>query len=314
VDLAKKLIRLSGPVLFLFILARIELSRTAELLSAIDLQVLLAVLALYPFLILLKTWRWRMLLRQQGVNYGLIPAFAVYNSSLAVGYVTPGRLGEFVKALFLRTDTGVTLGRAFSSVLLDRLLDLYLLLVTAAVCALLFAVPQRLLGMSLTILLAGALGPLVIFVPAVNRRLVALAARASAHFTPAKYEEDVARSLDDFQRGLEELLTAKLFTSLLLTILAYAVFYLQCYLLALALGFPLSYAYAAYSVSLASLLALLPVSISGLGVRDAAFIALLQPVGLTTEMAVSYSLLTLVVFNVFGGAIGAIAWIVKPLR
>ena len=96
--------------------------------------------------------------------------------------------------------------------------------------------------------------------------------------------------------------------------MAYAVFYLQCYLIALALRLPLSYAYAAFCVSIASLLALLPISISGLGVRDATFLALLLPLGVTAELAISYSLLILLVFNVFGGALGAIAWFSKPLR
>jgi len=76
----------------------------------------------------------------------------------------------------------------------------------------------------------------------------------------------------------------------------------------------LSYAYAAFCVSIASLLALLPISISGLGVRDATFLALLLPLGVTAELAISYSLLILLVFNVFGGALGAIAWFMKPLK
>lgn len=312
-NLSRKLIRLLGPALFLFILYNIDISRTAELLRAARFRVLLAVLALYPCLVLLKAWRWRMLLRQQQVDYGLIPAFVVYNSSLAVGYVTPGRLGEFVKALYLREDTGMTIGKAFSSVLLDRILDLYLLLATAAVGTLLFAVPQHILSVALTILVVVGLAPLVILVPPVNRRLVELVARASSRLTPARYRDAVALTLDGFQRGIGELLTAKLWLPLLVTILAYAVFYCQCYLISLSLGFSFSYAYAAYSVALASLLALLPVSISGLGLRDAAFIALLGAVGLTPEMAVGYSLVILLAFNIFGGALGALAWIMKPL-
>ena len=113
---------------------------------------------------------------------------------------------------------------------------------------------------------------------------------------------------------MEQLLSIDLLLPLLVTVIAYALFYLQCYLAALALRLPLSYPYAAFCVSLASLLALLPISISGLGVRDATFIALLLPLGVTAEMAVSYSVLILLVFNVFGGAWGAIAWLTKPLK
>jgi uncharacterized protein (TIRG00374 family) len=312
--LAKRLVRLAGPVLFLAILSRIDLGRTAEMLRAVHLQYLLAALALYPCLILLKAWRWRMLLQQQGIAYGLLPAFAAYNSALAAGYVTPGRLGEFIRALYLTKDKGVALGHAFSSVVLDRLLDLYLLLATAVAGAALFAVPRHLVGMSVAILVTATAGPLLILIPGVRRRMVALIAKGTSYLSDASYKQTLAQGLGGFQHGMEELLNVRLLVPMACTVLAYAVFYFQCYLIVLALGLPLSCPYSAYSVSLASLLALLPVSISGLGVRDAAFVALFQSIGLSAEMAVSYSLLILLVFNAFGGLIGALAWFMKPLK
>ena len=114
--LINRFIRLAGPLLFLLILSRIDLGHTAAALRTVRAQFLLAAAILYPLLILLKSWRWRLLLRQRGVSYSLVPAFAVYNSAPAAGYVTPGRLGELVKALYLRKAEGVALGYAFSLV------------------------------------------------------------------------------------------------------------------------------------------------------------------------------------------------------
>jgi uncharacterized protein (TIRG00374 family) len=313
-QLARKLMRFAGPVLFLLILWRIDLSRLADTVAAIRPPLVLAALLLYPCLILLKAWRWRLLLRQQGVNYSLAPAFAAYNSSLAVGYVTPGRLGEFVKALYLRQDEGLSIGYAFSSVLLDRILDLYLLLLTAGLGIVLLTAPGQLLAPSLLVLAAVALAPLLVLVPRVSRRLTTLVTRATSRLMGGNLGEQLNRSLDGFQRGMEQLVNVQLVPPLICTAIAYLVFYFQCYLCALALQLPVSYLYAAYCVSLASLLALLPVSISGLGVREAAFIALLSPLAIAAETAVTYSLLILFVFNIFGGALGALAWVLRPLR
>lgn len=312
--LARKLIRLLGPLLFLLILSRIDLGRMAETITAIRVDLLLGALVLYPGLILLKAWRWRLLLRQQHINYGLAPAFVVYNSSLAAGYVTPGRLGEFVKALYLRQDEAVPLGKALSSVLMDRLFDLYLLLMTACVGMATFSLPGRLSTAAMAMLLLAGLVPLLLLIPGVARRLMVLLIKALPSVGPGRYRGEIKRTLDSFQRGMEQLLSIRLLFPLLVTVVAYAVFYLQCYVIAAALRLPLSYAYAAFCVSVASLLALLPVSISGLGVREATFIALLLPLGVTAELAVSYSLLILLVFNVFGGALGALAWFSKPLK
>ncbi|HUS69418.1 MAG TPA: lysylphosphatidylglycerol synthase transmembrane domain-containing protein [Anaerolineae bacterium] len=312
--LINRFIRLAGPLLFLLILSRIDLGRTAEMLRTVRAQFLLAAAILYPLLILLKSWRWHLLLRQQGVSYSLVPAFAVYNSALAAGYVTPGRLGELVKALYLRKDKGIALGYAFSSVVMDRLLDLYVLLATAAAGATLFALPRSFVHLSLAVLAAAGLAPLVVLIPSVSRRLTALVTKGASRLADARHKEELAQGLSGFQRGMEEMVTARLLWALAWTVVAYALYYLQCYLIALALGLPVSCPYSAYSVSLASLVALLPVSISGLGVREAIFVALFRPMGLAPEMAVSYSLLILLVFNVFGGALGALAWLLKPLE
>ena len=47
--------------------------------------------------------------------------FLIYMSSLYIGFLTPGELGEFVKVLYLTNDKKISIGAGFSSVLTDRL-------------------------------------------------------------------------------------------------------------------------------------------------------------------------------------------------
>jgi uncharacterized protein (TIRG00374 family) len=312
--LPKKLLRFVGPLLFLLILCRIDLGQTVRTIGSVRLPWLGAAMLLYPVLVLLKTWRWRLLLRQQEADYPLSSAFLAYNSSLAAGYVTPGRLGEFVKALYLRKDLGLSTGRAFSSVLLERLLDLYALTITALAGLAVFTMPQGLVALALPVLAAIGLGPLLVLVPSVSRGVIAALTAAAKRLVPTPYRGDVAHSLSDFQRGIQELLTVGLVVPVGFTVVAYGLFYAQSYLVAASLMLPISCGFAAFCVSLGSLMALLPISISGFGVRDLAFVVVLGTVGLAPEVAVSYSLLFLAVFNVFGGLVGAFAWFLKPLR
>ena len=271
----RKLIRLLGPLLFLLILSRMDLGRMVEIIAAIRVDFLLAALFLYPCLILLKAWRWRILLSQQEINYGLAAAFLAYNSSLSVGYVTPGRLGELVKALYLRQDGGIPLGQALSSVIMDRLFDLYLLLMTAGLGIAIFSLPGQLSTIALGVLLAVGLTPVLILIPDVSRRVIALLIKGSSLMRGTRYGEEIGQTLGDFQQGMEQLLSIRLALPLLFTVMAYALFYLQCYLAALALQLPLSYAYAALCFSLAGLLALLPISML-------LFFSLITPASLCT--------------------------------
>ena len=58
---------------------------------------------------------------------------------------------------------------------------------------------------------------------------------------------------------------------------------------------------------------LLPISISGLGTREAAIVAYLGTIGVPAEAALGFSLLVFVTFYVGGGLMGAAAWWVKPV-
>jgi uncharacterized membrane protein YbhN (UPF0104 family) len=83
---------------------------------------------------------------------------------------------------------------------------------------------------------------------------------------------------------------------------------LSLYMLAQALQLDVSFAALGWIRSLVALAMFLPISIGGLGVREATFIALLVPYGITTEDALTLSLLVFargLVFAIAGGIIEA---------
>ena len=73
-------------------------------------------------------------------------------SSIYIGFVTPGRLGEFVKAVYLKSDKGLSLSKGMSSVLVDRLFDLYLLIILGLIGIWKFDILGKLSNTSLLLL------------------------------------------------------------------------------------------------------------------------------------------------------------------
>ena len=116
-----------------------------------------------------------------------------------------------------------------------------------------------------------------------------------------------------FQESFEQLTLFSLLRAGVITILAYALFFTQCYLLALALRLSVGFVTVSYAVALGGLVTLLPVSISGLGTREATIIAYLGTTGVPAETAMSFSLLVFATFYVAGGLMGAVAWWIKPV-
>ncbi|NIV40223.1 MAG: UPF0104 family protein, partial [Anaerolineae bacterium] len=72
------------------------------------------------------------LLQMQGIAYAYNDSFLVFMAGVFLGLVTPGRLGEMSKALYLKQDVDVPLSEGLASVLVDRLFDLYAILILGA--------------------------------------------------------------------------------------------------------------------------------------------------------------------------------------
>ena len=134
---------------------------------------------------LVKALRWFALLRLGGTRYPLGRALAVYQASAFLAFVTPGRVGDFAKAAYLRRDLGTPWAAGVASTLADRALDLAVLAVAAA-AALAVAAPPGPLRSALLggLALAAVAAPVLVaprFQRVVARLLARLPVRRSAH-------------------------------------------------------------------------------------------------------------------------------------
>jgi uncharacterized protein (TIRG00374 family) len=308
----KNWIRLIGIALLLVLIWRLDFSGTLALLKKVSLPILGLVVLLNIPQIFIKAFRWRELLHVQKIYYGLWPATLSYFGSIFIGLLTPGRLGELIKAIHVSQDCeGVSKSRALSSVLVDRLFDLYALLLVGGAALL-----SR--GRTLSNFLALAESALVLVLPLVillNDPLFQWFKKLGSKmgkwgkklFAPESW-------LMELRHALRELPIGSAFIAAFLTTLAYAVFFEQCFLLAQALNLNATFLHITYAVSLGSLVTLIPISISGLGTREATIVAYLGSVGIPSELSLGFSLLIFVAFYIAGGLMGAVAWMIKPVN
>tara|TARA_B100000427_G_C15460098_1_gene573624 strand:- start:997 stop:1215 length:219 start_codon:yes stop_codon:yes gene_type:complete len=66
-------------------------------------------------------------------------------------------------------------------------------------------------------------------------------------------------------------------------------------------------------MAISNLVSFLPISISGLGTRDATLIFLFSLINIQSELALSYSLLIFFTIFLAGGLFGYFCWWIKPL-
>jgi uncharacterized protein (TIRG00374 family) len=304
--------RLIGVAILALILSRLDLEATLKALAGVRFGYVFLALAASPLVFGLKTWRWRELLKIQGIAYSLGDAFLAFMAGLFLGLVTPGRLGEMGRALYLKQDLDVPVSEGLANVLMDRLFDLYTILVLGSAGLVWF---RLLPPWALAVIVAGTAGALLMPIALLSERLAAYGMHIVAALPFIRRRQaQLAEATTRFQLALRPLLSPHLIVPLLLTLLAYALFFAQMKLLALALDLDVSLPYLAVCLSIAGVITLLPISFSGLGTRDAILIALFSPIGLPPEEAVAFSTLFFLVSYVASGSIGGLAWQLKPLK
>jgi uncharacterized protein (TIRG00374 family) len=121
-------------------------------------------------------------------------------------------------------------------------------------------------------------------------------------------------SVNEFIEGMNQIINPVLLYGILLTVFSYSFFFFQCFLIAKSIGLQISYFDLALIMSIVNIITFIPISISGLGTREASMIFLFKLIGLPTEAAISFSLLIFFAFFICGGLMGFIAWWLNPIK
>ncbi|MGM0575508.1 MAG: lysylphosphatidylglycerol synthase transmembrane domain-containing protein [Myxococcota bacterium] len=280
-------LRLLGPAVLVVLLLTTDVRAIGDALARADLRWFAAAVGGWVAIALVKSWRWRTILASQGIVLPMGRAARWYLAGLFLGGVSPGRLGELVKVAFVR-DLGHPMGRALFGSVLDRLFDLVALpAVVVAGMALhgaAFSHEIGVVGWAAVLALAGA----VLLWKA--RRLLVVPVRV---LMPESLREQARLTLDDFFAEFGRLGWRDWALHGGVTATCWVLYAAALYLLVLALDLPLEPVYTGIAVLTAALVGLLPITVSGVGTRDAVLAAFLARVGLGTADAIALSTLVL---------------------
>jgi uncharacterized protein (TIRG00374 family) len=298
-------LRALGLFIFGLILVRVDLGSVAETIAnARPVLVVGALVLTVPFFIA-KSYRWRVILHRYEIEISTGQALRIYCAGLFAGQATPGQLGEVVRARFLSTR-GHDSVKSVASVVVDRALDLVaLVLIAIPGFGLVFGAGAALALLSALLVMSIAL---VLMRP--RRVLRAIAGKLGQR------AQGVAGRVDELFESLDRLMrTPRDISVLVLTTMgALGINMLRFYLLLASLGLSLPIVDFVFGVALANLLALLPVTIFGVGTRDAVLALVFLQAGGTTEGAVAFSLLILAVAYLLNMVVGSIAWALETGR
>ncbi len=278
--------------IIVFLFARVDLGAMARHLARANALLLLLALALYLLAIVLGVWKWRVLTRAQGLDSTFGDLFSYSLVGLFFGNLLPSNVGgDVVRAYGLARVSGRAEAVAIS-VLVDRLMGLTAFLgaavVMAVVAALTFTRGAELeqIGWAAT-LAAGVfiLGSALLF----SRRL-SLRFKWIFKIGPLARLQPVAARLYHALQVYRHRIDALVF-NLLISAAIVVVTTLVWYMVARALGQDLSILYFFLFNPLIAFVLLIPISINGLGPKEASAVFFFGLVGMPDEVALSMSLI-----------------------
>jgi glycosyltransferase 2 family protein len=308
------LIIVIGIALFLLVLLSIDRQKTWEILEQADWKLCLLSLAVFVLMIYIKGIRWSYLLKMQGYHYSVWNCFLVYMASMYWGNITPGRAGDFVKVLYLKEDLKLPTGLGMANVLVDRVLDLYLLLVLGGLGILVNPMPAdpASVKMVLAVKVFFVILVIVTFL-AFSKKIGGILLKAAfQRLMKQEHREKTDKLFEDFHEGMAAFYKPAFLVPILLSFLAYAAAFGGCFLLAQSIHLNVSIFYLIFSISVVNIVSLL--SFMGLGTRDVALQKLFGLVSITKEPAEAYSLLLFFVGTALFTLICFFPTLWKPVR
>jgi uncharacterized membrane protein YbhN (UPF0104 family) len=298
------LVRLLGPLILAVLLLRTDsLAEVARAVSNASLLPLLVALSLNGIAVHTKVERWRRLLLTQGIVYPRKLAWGAFLSSMYLGMITPGRVGDGLRAHYLKSQLGTPYAVGLASVVVDRVCDLMVLGFVALLALVHFGAFRLLPGVAWWLVGASAMLPVALVVT--NRfdaPLLRIARRlpAGGGLIANVLLSVRSYSASAFLRAMPN------------TLLGFAVNCLQGQLLASALGLDLAPLDTSALVVLGSLIGLVPISISGVGLREALYFQLFPMLGHSASSGVVFGLVLFVLIHATLASVGFISWQLAP--
>ena len=279
----------------------IDVDGTIAILSGARPGPLLVALALFVLERVVAAVRWRMLISGLGPAPPLSRFVSLLFSATFVAYFLPGGLGGEVFRIWGLTRGAITVSRALASVFVERVLALVALgiLILWGLATAPFRAPVAILDAVLLSLLVVALGTAMLFSRPVRR----LVDRCLPGQRLARIRGALSRLYENF-----DLYLAK--PGLLAFGLVFAIGFqllrvVAVWAAAWSLGMDVPFELLLFAVPIVNLVTQIPVSVGGLGVREASYAAILGLAGVAPEAAVALSLLTyaLSILSVTPGAV-----------
>jgi|SRR3989344_1108956 len=298
----KKYLPIIGIAIFLYILLKLNISDVLKEISNANINFLLIAIFFVFISFIIQTLKWFAIAKVQMINIPFIEAFKIDLISNFYGFITPSRIGGVIRAEYLRKYNNNNLGKGVSNFVLDKVLDLCSLIFITIIFSFIFKglISTSYIYYALLILILLVVS-LVIFRGKERSRL--LLRVFYKKLLPEKMKKKAKRNFYSFYKDMPKKRYFILF--FLLNLLNWIVLYISTFFVGLSIGINIPLFYFLAILPIATFVGQIPITISGLGTREATLISLFSLFSVSATKVFSMSLINLFISGIIPGIIGS---------
>lgn len=307
----KKFLPVIGLLLLSWILFKIDFKQVVSIVAEAKLDYLLLSLLFLSWHFFFHSYKWHVVITKK-IKFSLWKTLNISMISMFVNLITPTGVSTLFRSHLLKKESDHSYAMAAATVATDKFLELFLLII--------FIVASVILVSST--ILSDLIYPVLMIVVIVSstiawsitdkiygKRFVFFILSLIDRIPRMKKLSQFGRDLYDYLDDLPELIIP-----IIMNIAYYACSYIAIYFLSLSLGINISLLQLIFSLQLITLASQLPISVAGIGTREATAIYIWGLYGISAEATLAVSLLSFVLTKVVPGIIGFILFYIHPRR
>jgi len=286
----RKYLSFIGIAIFIYILIKINIIRIFNVILKTNLSLLLLSICLLPLFLFFQTFKWFVIARKQKIEVPFKEAFKINLIGNFYGFITPSKIGNIIRADYLKRYG--SLGKGITNFILDKFLDVSSVFFLAIFFSFIFRKELSFIPLNFFIFLFIILvcGGFLFLNKKVMKFSLGIFYRK---LVPKNLKEKAKLSFNSFYDNLPKKRYFPIF--FIFNLITWIFTYYITFIIGRSLGINLSFIYFLAILPIGTLVALIPITINGLGTREATLITLFSLFGIAPEKTFSLSMLAIII-------------------
>ncbi|KYK20906.1 hypothetical protein AYK24_03475 [Thermoplasmatales archaeon SG8-52-4] len=298
----KNLLPILGIIILIIILSTLDLQKIVDIFLKINvIYSILSFFVIIP-LILLANIGWQLLLKKQKINVSFWYSVKNFFIGYFYGFITPGAFGAYIRSIYLSKESGAQIPKCVSNIIIFNTIDYLGLLIIGAIGAIYLSSIFSYLFLIIIVVIIIVITLFFFFFKDKRSRIFFIKIFQSRIFSTIK--DKIEKSLTSFYEDLPKFKDIILPFSI--SIFGWILKYIMLFFIAKLFFIEIPFFTFLMIMAIAEVISSLPISIYGLGTREAALITIFKIWGVESENVVSFSLFLFVIIWLSPSIVGSV--------